>query len=109
MFGPDCSSGDGSTRWRKRVEARAFSREVGEALAGPPPFDPLVDPVDCAHGCNGACVVSGSERCNFTCHEDLTPREIAVFDRLDQRATEVLASWWAEDWDCPEDAVYDDM
>lgn len=30
------------------------------------------DPSDCRHGCNGLCLVSGSERCNFTCHPDLS-------------------------------------
>ena len=32
-------------------------------------IDPLIDPSDCRHGCNGDCITSGSERCDFTCHE----------------------------------------
>lgn len=38
------------------------------ANSSPLPADPLVDPSDCRHGCNGDCVESGSECCNFTCH-----------------------------------------
>jgi hypothetical protein len=34
----------------------------------PTPIDPLADPSDCVHGCNGDCVESGSEKCGFTCH-----------------------------------------
>ncbi|WP_326642839.1 hypothetical protein OG884_05685 [Streptosporangium sp. NBC_01755] len=29
---------------------------------------PLDDPSDCRHGCNGDCLVSGSEVCSFVCH-----------------------------------------
>lgn len=47
------------------------------------------DDGDCIHGCNGACVYGGSERCNFTCH-DLTPREDAVFERMDRRAMALM-------------------
>lgn len=42
-----------------------------------PDRDDLVDEdtdpydTDCQHGCNGTCFVSGSERCNFTCHPGL--------------------------------------
>jgi len=41
-----------------------------------PPPDYPVNPDaeeewDCEHGCNGDCHVSGSQRCNFTCHPQL--------------------------------------
>jgi hypothetical protein len=32
-LGPDCYSGDGDTRWRKRVEAREFAREIDDELS----------------------------------------------------------------------------
>ena len=53
-----------------------FSRHIAE-LVGLPLDDPDViaaiaaaesDDGDCQHGCNGDCVVSGSEVCSFTCH-----------------------------------------
>jgi hypothetical protein len=32
-------------------------------------LDPLVDPSDCQHGCNGDCErLSGSDVCTFICH-----------------------------------------
>lgn len=45
-----------------------ISRNVAELL-GIPLDDPDVEPeADCRHGCNGDCLESGSETCNFTCH-----------------------------------------
>jgi hypothetical protein len=44
-----------------------------------PDRDDLVDEdtvgfdADCRHGCNGVCVVTGSEKCTFTCHLGLSP------------------------------------
>lgn len=33
------------------------------------------DGSDCAHGCNGDCVVSGSEKCRFWCHPAPAPED----------------------------------
>lgn len=70
VLGP-CCAGDGpvppkTTRHRERA---ALRRHVDDLLATDP-ADPLVDPSDCRHGCNGMCVESGSERCDFTCHPE---------------------------------------
>lgn len=66
--GPDCAGHERNTRWRKRVEARAFRREVNTQLRVDGSFDPLMDPSDCEHGCNGDCERAGSEVCTFLCH-----------------------------------------
>lgn len=67
-----CCQDYDTVRWRRRIERRDLERELApvadpEWLAS---IDPLVDLSDCQHGCNGDCVTSGSERCDFTCHED---------------------------------------
>jgi hypothetical protein len=59
-----------TTQRRKNAERRELAAELasgadGEWLAG---TGPLMDSPDCRHGCNGDCVVSGSDRCDFTCH-----------------------------------------
>lgn len=66
--GADCSGGGPlGTRKAKRIEARQVADEIAGAL-GTVPCSPLEDLSDCLHGCNGDCVSSGSEYCNFTCH-----------------------------------------
>jgi len=56
-----------ATRTLRKADRAALRRHVNDLL-GTEPFDPLVDLSDCRHGCNGACVESGSDRCDFTCH-----------------------------------------
>ncbi|WP_433363940.1 hypothetical protein [Streptosporangium sp. CA-115845] len=63
--GPDCSGGGTDTRWRKRVEQREFARELRPTILLPHPMEDLSD---CRHGCNGDCLVSGSDVCTFACH-----------------------------------------
>lgn len=63
----DCGMGQPDTRWRKRVEARELEPEMTEHLRRDVP-EPLVDPSDCEHGCNGS--PCGSERCTFMCHDE---------------------------------------
>lgn len=64
--GPDCSGGERSTRWRKRVETREFRRSLL------PERELDSDECDCVHGCNGDCLVFlGESDCWFTCHTDL--------------------------------------
>lgn len=65
LVGVDCSGGDTSTRWRKRVERREMVRELRPDGLLP---DPAEDLSDCRHGCNGDCLANGSDVCNFTCH-----------------------------------------
>ncbi len=73
-FGPDCAGAGPDTPRRRRKAERAALRRYVTAELGTEPADPLVDPSDCQHGCNGDCVTSehGSERCDFTCHPDTT-------------------------------------
>ena len=60
---------DRSVRHRKFHEERQWRREIPEETR-PFPDDNDLDPTgDCHHGCNGDCEVSGSDRCNFTCHD----------------------------------------
>jgi hypothetical protein len=66
--GPDCSGWDRSTRGRKTAERRQVRAEAVSWRRAPLPFDALDDPTDCAHGCNGGCEESGSERCTWLCH-----------------------------------------
>jgi predicted NACHT family NTPase len=56
------------TRIQRKAEKREVSRYVRAELAAPAPFDPLFDPTDCQHGCNGSCERFGSEVCTFLCH-----------------------------------------
>jgi len=67
-FGPDCGGGGPIPPRATRKRERASLRRYLANLLGTEPRDPLVDPTDCRHGCNGACVESGSDRCDFTCH-----------------------------------------
>ncbi|MET8985808.1 hypothetical protein ABZW49_10205 [Nonomuraea wenchangensis] len=72
------------------MERAREKREVARELR-PEGLLPTAEPDDgdCVHGCNGGCVYGGSETCTFTCHT-LTPREDAIFERLDRRAMELL-------------------
>jgi hypothetical protein len=54
-------------RQRRKKDRHALEQYVRDEL-GTAPCDPLVDESDCRHGCNGHCLASGSERCDFTCH-----------------------------------------
>lgn len=78
----DCNGG-GSTRWRKRVEAREWSAAEGLRPLLPEPF---ADESDCRHGCNGDEIVNGheSDACDFTCHPglELDPERAARFDAI---------------------------
>lgn len=66
--GPDCAgNGPVPARQRRKQEHQALERYVRDEL-GTAPLDPLVDESDCQHGCNGLCLRSGSDRCDFTCH-----------------------------------------
>jgi hypothetical protein len=66
--GIDCSDYSLTVKDQRRLEGRQWRRtEVPQPAA---PLDPLVDLSDCRHGCNGDCVESGSERCDFTCHAE---------------------------------------
>lgn len=63
-----CGWGRGhTTSWRSKKEKRTFRGYV-RWLLGKEPEEPFVDASDCVHGCNGDCVISGSDRCDFTCH-----------------------------------------
>lgn len=67
-IGPDCAgAGPIPARAVRKSEKTALRRYV-DNLLGHEPHDPLVDPSDCRHGCNGMCVEGGSDRCDFTCH-----------------------------------------
>lgn len=65
--GIDCSDYGLSVKGQRRVEDVLWRST--EVPLPPAPANPLADLSDCVHGCNGNCVESGSERCNFTCHE----------------------------------------
>lgn len=69
--GLDCPSGPVPARDRRHTEKNALRRYLDDLLGTQAP-DPLIDPSDCRHGCNGACVESGSDRCDFTCHPSAT-------------------------------------
>ena len=64
------------TKYRKAAEKRSWRRT--EIPQPPAPLDPLEDPSDCVHGCNGDCEVSGSDRCSFTCHNS-SFADVAVY------------------------------
>lgn len=66
--GIDCSDFGKSVKDQRHLEDAWWRRT--EVPQPPAPFVPLMDLSDCVHGCNGDCVESGSERCNFTCHAD---------------------------------------
>lgn len=62
---------DRSVRSRKARENRQWRRDIPEEIRLLPD-DGDLDPIrDCHHGCNGDCVVSGGERCTFTCHDPI--------------------------------------
>lgn len=66
--GPACVDHALTGGEQRRFEDAAWRRaEVPQPAAAP---DLLADLSDCRHGCNGDCVESGSERCDFTCHAD---------------------------------------
>lgn len=69
--GPDCADSSRATKTRRHADKAALGRFL-LAEYGSEPTDPLADLADCAHGCNGMCVVSGSERCTFACHGPAT-------------------------------------
>jgi hypothetical protein len=68
--GPDCAGGGPADPRTARKRDHAALRRYVTDLLGTQPHDPLIDPSDCQHGCNGACVETGSDRCDFTCHTD---------------------------------------
>lgn len=78
---PRCCPNHRRVRKRKRAEQRAFqSALMPEAsLEWLASFIPGYDLSDCRHGCNGDCLVSGSERCSFTCHPELDPAQLRGF------------------------------
>lgn len=70
--GPDCAAAGHAVRDQRHADKAALRRYAGtvvqeEAAA----VDADNDPSDCRHGCNGECVVSGSEKCSFFCHPHL--------------------------------------
>ena len=69
--GPDCVDHGVSVKDQRHIEDAWWQRtEVPQA---PPPAVPGEDLSDCMHGCNGDCVESGSDRCTFICHAELSP------------------------------------
>ena len=66
--GYDCSDYSLTVRDQRRIEEAWWRRT--EVPLPPRPFDPLEDLSDCRHGCNGDCMMSGSDRCDFTCHRE---------------------------------------
>lgn len=52
-------------------ECKAEAKAAREAAWSAPDAlpSPLADLSDCRHGCNGDCLTSGSDVCNFTCHQ----------------------------------------
>ena len=67
--GIDCSDYGLTVKDQRRLEDTWWRRT--EVPQPDPPVGPMEDLSDCVHGCSGMCVDSGSERCNFTCHEAL--------------------------------------
>ena len=69
FIGPDCSGPGTDTRWRKRVEQISWRREAGVELYGTE-ITVATDVLrDCAHGCDGECLLyPGPHECGFTCH-----------------------------------------
>jgi hypothetical protein len=70
-------------RAAKRAEANGVTREIAAGTSGYDSTEgkrwlerglaqaegwPYWDFSDCQHGCNGDCVESGSDRCDFMCH-----------------------------------------
>jgi hypothetical protein len=60
------------------VQAGEDDRPIGYVERWPmaeAPSEPLRDDSDCQHGCNGDCLISGSEVCTFACHpyDDVEP------------------------------------
>jgi len=69
MDASDCSGALTDTRRRKRVEQRAFERELRPQGLQWHPDELAFDIYDCEHGCNGDCEEHGSDQCTFICHE----------------------------------------
>lgn len=73
-----CCPGHRNKRKRKRIESRYVKVLIIDEIRQPAFFDDhdlavigsYCDTSDCTHGCNGDCVMSGNDRCNFTCHLD---------------------------------------
>lgn len=57
-----CCNGPRSVRAEKAREKRELVRELH--LEGESPKE-----AQCAHGCTGECASTGSQACNFTCHD----------------------------------------
>ena len=77
-------------RHRERQELRELAPVADdEWLAA---IDPLIDPSDCRHGCNGDCIVlgSGSDVCDFLCHPGLTTDPVRA-ERLERKLREMGA------------------
>jgi hypothetical protein len=60
-----CCNGPRTVKVERVREKRAFARELHPEGGLPSPLDDLTD---CAHGCNGDCLTSGSDVCSFVCH-----------------------------------------
>lgn len=66
--GIDCSDFGKTVKGQRRIEDAWWQRtEVPQPGV---PTAPGEDLSDCMHGCDGGCVESGPERCDFTCHAD---------------------------------------
>jgi hypothetical protein len=64
--GIDCADYSKTVKDQRHIEDAWWQRtEVPQPAV---PAVPGEDPSDCLHGCNGDCVDSGSECCDFTCH-----------------------------------------
>lgn len=63
-----CCNGPRSVKQERLREKRTLAREL---LPAGKLSTPLGDSSDCRHGCNGDCLTSGSEVCNFTCHAEV--------------------------------------
>ena len=74
-WSPDSSprGNEHEKRTGKLLERRQVRASLQPAGMLPAPGD---DPWDCEHGCNGYCLISGSDRCNFTCHPGLSPEAL---------------------------------
>jgi hypothetical protein len=74
--GPDCADKARATRTLRHADKAALDRYLTTEY-GSVARNPLVDLSDCIHGCNGMCVVSGSDRCTSACHDSET---VAFFE-----------------------------
>ncbi len=87
----DCDGAATDTRWRKRVEQRAFARELRPEGLLPTALD---DPTACLHDCHGECLTTlyglDGDGCRFWCHADGSPSEA---DYLTARARLAAEIW----------------